>query len=79
MLHSVIYKLFIRWVFKFIGVSSPKHNKYQSILLLQGEKERKKFQSQRTFLEHDLRKHDSLTVGKRYELNVKEELADFFR
>lgn len=66
------------------GVSSPKLSKYEFILFVQGEKaeahrEIKKLQSQRTHLERDLRKHDSLTVDRRHELNVKpEELAGFF-
>jgi centromeric protein E len=72
-------------VLKFSGVSSSKFlNKYQSIFFLQGEKaeahkEIKKLQNQRTLLERDLRKQDSITVDKRHELNVKpEELAGFF-
>ena len=67
-----------------LGIFSKFLNKYQSIFFLQGEKaeaqkEIKKLQSQRTLLERDLRKHDSATVDKRHELNVKpEELAGFF-
>ncbi|KAM0895646.1 hypothetical protein ACQ4PT_023704 [Festuca glaucescens] len=59
-------------------------NYIQEKIKLEGEKaeahkEIKKLQNQRTLLERDLRKHDSLTVDKRHELNVKpEELAGFF-
>ncbi|EMS49270.1 hypothetical protein TRIUR3_29836 [Triticum urartu] len=59
-------------------------NYVQEKIKLEGEKaeahrEIKKLQSQRTHLERDLRKHDSVTVDKRHELNVKpEELAAFF-
>ncbi|CAM0951394.1 unnamed protein product [Alopecurus aequalis] len=59
-------------------------NYIQEKIKLEGEKaeahkEIKKLQSQRTHLERDLRKHDSLAVDKRHELNVKpEELAGFF-
>ncbi|VAI32746.1 unnamed protein product [Triticum turgidum subsp. durum] len=59
-------------------------NYVQEKIKLEGEKaeahrEIKKLQSQRTHLERDLRKHDSVTVDKRHELNVKpEELAGFF-
>ncbi|KAM0843491.1 hypothetical protein ACQ4PT_057675 [Festuca glaucescens] len=59
-------------------------NYIQEKIKLEGEKaeahkEIKKWQNQRTLLERDLRKHDSLTVDKRHELNVKpEELAGFF-
>uniref|UniRef100_A0ACD5XRW6 Uncharacterized protein n=1 Tax=Avena sativa TaxID=4498 RepID=A0ACD5XRW6_AVESA len=59
-------------------------NYIQGKIKLEGEKaeahkEIKKLQNQRTLLERDLRKHDSLTVDKRHELNVKpEELAEFF-
>ncbi|KQJ90276.1 hypothetical protein BRADI_4g30490v3 [Brachypodium distachyon] len=59
-------------------------NYIQGKIKLEGEKaeahrEIKKLQSQKTLLERDLRKHDSLVVDKRHELNVKpEELAGLF-
>lgn len=43
----------------------------------EAHKEIKKLQRQRTFLERDLRKRDSLTVDKRHELNsMPHELAE---
>ncbi|XP_062200040.1 kinesin-like protein KIN-7I isoform X5 [Phragmites australis] len=57
-------------------------NSIQEKIKLQSEKaeahkEIKKLQSQRTFLERDLRKRDSLTVDKRHELNsMPHELAE---
>uniref|UniRef100_A0A0D9XDU1 Kinesin motor domain-containing protein n=1 Tax=Leersia perrieri TaxID=77586 RepID=A0A0D9XDU1_9ORYZ len=59
-------------------------NSIQEKIKLEGEKaeahrEVKKLQSQRTLLERDLRKRDSLTVDKRNEMNVKtKELAGIY-
>uniref|UniRef100_J3MXJ1 Kinesin motor domain-containing protein n=1 Tax=Oryza brachyantha TaxID=4533 RepID=J3MXJ1_ORYBR len=59
-------------------------NSVQEKIKLESEKaeahrEIKKLQSQRTLLERDLRKRDSLTVDKRHEMNVKtKELAGIY-
>uniref|UniRef100_K3ZQ54 Kinesin motor domain-containing protein n=1 Tax=Setaria italica TaxID=4555 RepID=K3ZQ54_SETIT len=59
-------------------------NSIQEKIKLQSEKaeahkEVKKLQSQRTLLERDLRKRDSVTVDKRHELNsMPQELAEVF-